>query len=41
MIYAYLGIVDIMHFIEYHELDISYQISPFVEHASQNFRRHN
>ena len=38
---AYLCIVDIMHFVEDDELDVSDEISAFVEHTAQNLSRHD
>jgi hypothetical protein len=37
---SYLSIVHVVDLIKNHEFDISYQISAFIEHASQDFSCH-
>ena len=37
---AYLGIVNVVDFVEYYELYVSNQIGAFVEHAAQNLGGH-
>lgn len=37
---TYLGVVDVVDFIEDNKLDVSDQIGTLVEHASQDLGRH-